>query len=131
MDGLLDILEVTRRENVKLWRNVGGGTADAPAPMGNWVGLRLTEPSPNRDAIGAWVEVQAGDRTLQREVTVGGGTASGQLGWIHFGLGGAANAQVRVTWPGGEVGPWIPVAANGYSTIERGASQAVPWTQGG
>jgi len=131
MDGLLDILEVTRRDNVKLWRNVGGGSADAPAAMGNWIGLRLTEPSPNRDAIGAWVEVQAGDRTLQREVTVGGGTASGQLGWIHFGLGGAANARVRVTWPGGEAGPWIPVAANGYSTIERGASQAVPWTTGG
>jgi len=131
MDGLPDILEVTRRENVKLWRNVGGGSADAPGAIGNWIGLRLTEPAPNRDAIGAWVEVQAGDRTLQREVTVGGGHASGQLGWIHFGLGGARDAQVRVTWPGGEVGPWIPVTANGYVTIDRGATQAVPWSQQG
>jgi hypothetical protein len=128
LDGLLDILEVTRRENVKLWRNVGGGSADAPAAMGNWIGLRLTQPPPNRDAIGAWVEVKAGDRTVQREVTVGGGTSSGQLGWIHFGLGGAGNAQVRVTWPGGDVGPWIPVSANGYVTIDRGASEAVPWS---
>jgi hypothetical protein len=131
MDGLPDILEVTRRENVKLWRNVGGGTAETPAAIGNWIGLRLTEPAPNRDAIGAWVEVKAGDRTLQREVTVGGGHASGQLGWIHFGLGGAGDAQVRVTWPGGEVGPWIPVSANGYVTIDRGAAQAVPWPKVG
>ena len=131
MDGLPDILEVTRRENVKLWRNVGGGTAETPAAIGNWIGLRLTEPAPNRDAIGAWVEVKAGDRTLQREVTVGGGHASGQLGWIHFGLGGAGDAQVRVTWPGGEVGPWIPVSANGYVTIDRGATQAVPWPKVG
>jgi enediyne biosynthesis protein E4 len=132
MDGLPDILEVARRENVKLWRNVGAGTADAAAPTGNWIGLRITEPPPNRDAIGAWVEVKAGDRSLQREVTVGGGHASGQLGWIHFGLGSAADAQVRVTWPDGTVGPWMPVAANGYVTIDRGASQAIPWsTQGG
>jgi hypothetical protein len=132
MDGLPDILEVARRENVKLWRNLGSGSADAGRPMGNWIGLRITEPPPNRDAIGAWVEVKAGDRSLQREVTVGGGHGSGQLGWIHFGLGSAADARVRVTWPDGTVGPWMPVAANGYVTIDRGASQAIPWsTQGG
>jgi len=35
-------------------------------------------------------------------------------------------------WPDGTVGPWMPVAANGYVTIDRGASQAIPWsTQGG
>ena len=63
---------------------------------------------------------------------MGGGHGSGQLGWIHFGLGSAADARVRVTWPDGTVGPWMPVAANGYVTIDRGASQAIPWsTQGG
>ena len=40
-------------------------------------------------------------------MTVGGGHASGQLGWIHFGLGGADGAELRVRWPDGEVGPWI------------------------
>ena len=43
LDGLLDLVEVDRRENVQLWRNVGGGTADAPAPMGHWLGLRLDQ----------------------------------------------------------------------------------------
>ena len=39
-DGLLDLLEVNRRENVTLWRNVGAGTADAPRPLGNWLAGR-------------------------------------------------------------------------------------------
>ena len=43
----------------------------------------------------------------EREVTVGGGDGGGQLGWIHFGLGGAEAAQVRVQWPDRETGPWI------------------------
>ena len=57
--------------------------------MGHWIGVRLQQPAPNVDAIGAWVEVRAGERTTTREVTVGGGHASGQLGWLHFGLGSA------------------------------------------
>ncbi len=43
------------------------------------------------------------------EVTVGGGHASGQLGWIHVGLGDADAAEVRVQWPDGEIGPWMDV----------------------
>ena len=127
MDGLLDLVEVNRRSPVHIWRNVGSGTAASPAPMGNWVGLRLDQAEANHDAIGAWVDVRAGERVTSREVTVGGGHGSGQLGWIHFGLGDADLAEVRVTWPDGEVGPWLPVTANGFATIERGASAVVPW----
>ena len=131
LDGLLDLVEVNRRENVHLWRNVGAGSAAAPAAMGNWLGLRLDQAGPNHDGVGSWVEVRFGDRSTVREVTVGGGHAGGHLGWIHFGLGDANRAQVRVTWPDGEVGPWVPVAANGFATIERGATQPVPWSAGG
>ena len=60
--------------------------------MGDWIALRLNQPGPNHDAIGAWVEVKVGDRTMDREVTVGGGQAGGQLGWIHFGLGSTDTA---------------------------------------
>jgi hypothetical protein len=31
LDGLLDVVLVNRRENVKLWRNVGAGSAESPA----------------------------------------------------------------------------------------------------
>jgi hypothetical protein len=73
------------------------------------------------------VAVAADGRTVEREVTVGGGHAGGQLGWIHFGLGGADHAEVRVTWPDGEVGPTLTVPADTFATIERGAAEPVPW----
>jgi enediyne biosynthesis protein E4 len=127
LDGLLDLVEVNYGDPVRLWRNVGSGTAAAPVPMGNWLALRVTQPGPNRDAIGAWIEIQHGSATLQHEVTVGGGHAGGQLGWIHFGLGSDDSAQVRVQWPDGEVGPWLKATANQFVDIERGAPDVLPW----
>jgi hypothetical protein len=128
LDGLLDLVQVNRRENVTLWRNVGWGTADEPEPMGHWLGLRPRQPGPNGDAIGSWIEVRFGDRTIEREVTVGGGHAGGQLGWIHVGLGEADGAQVRVRWPDGEVGPWLELPADRFAVIERGAAEPELWT---
>jgi hypothetical protein len=121
-DGLLDMVVVVRRENVRLYRNVGSGSAAAAAALGNWIEIRLAQAEGNRDAIGAWLEVRVGERTMLREVTVGGGHASGELGPIHFGLGRAMTAQVRVTWPDGEVGPWQNVGANQRLLVERDAA---------
>ena len=131
LDGMLDLVQVNRRENVSLWRNVGWGDATHPTPMGNWIAVRLEQPAPNRNAIGSWVTVRFGDRTVEREVTIGGGHAGGQLGWIHFGLGDADGAEVRVEWPDGETGPWLELPANGLATIERGADEPRPWTPPG
>jgi len=127
LDGLLDLVEVNLGAPVEVWRNVGSGDAAAPRPLGGWLGLELQQPGPNVDAIGAWIEVKAGDLTMRREVTIGGGHIGGQLGWLHFGLGSTADAQVRVKWPDGEQGPWLHVAANSFETIKRGATEAVPW----
>ena len=128
LDGMLDIVEVNRRENVSLYRNVGSGDLARPEAMGDWIAVRLKQPGPNRDAIGSWIEVRTGGRTTQREVTIGGGHASGELGWIHFGLGGADRAEVRVRWPDGESGPWLELAADRFATIERGATAPRIWT---
>jgi len=128
LDGMLDLVVVNRRENVSVWRNVGWGTAATPEPMGNWIALRLDQPGPNHDAIGAWVEVRVGERVQRRELTVGGGHAGGQLGWIAFGLGSAEGAEVSVQWPDGEVEAWVPVEANRFATIERGASAPAYFT---
>jgi hypothetical protein len=128
LDGMLDLVQVNRRENVSLWRNVGWGSDGAPEPMGAWIAVALEQPGPNRDAIGSWIEVRIGERTIRREVTVGGGHASGELGWIHFGLGDADAAEIRVLWPDGETGPWLGLRADRFATIERGAAQPVIWT---
>jgi enediyne biosynthesis protein E4 len=127
VDGLLDLVEVNLDAPVRLWRNVGDGTASSPGAMGSWLGIRVRQTGANRDAIGALLEVRVGDLTLRRELTIGGGHIGGQLGWTHFGLGPASKADVRVTWPDGEVGPWIGVDANQFVTLERGAGASQPW----
>jgi hypothetical protein len=119
MDGLLDLVEVNYGQPVRIWRNVGSGDATRPAGMGNWLSIRLSEPGGNRDAIGAWIEVQVGKSTLRRELSIGGGHAGGQLGWMHFGVGGAREVQVRVQWPDGEIGPWRRYDANQHVVIQR------------
>lgn len=131
LSGMLDLIEVNYGAPVRVWRNVGAGDAAQPRAMGNWLELRIEQPAPNVDAIGAWVEMRVGDRVLRRERTVGGGHAGGQLGWTHFGLGSAADAEVRVAWPGGETGPWLHVTANQFLVLRRGVNEARPWSPRG
>lgn len=119
MDGLPDLVVVNRNSPAQLWRNTGGGT-------GHWIGLRPTQAAPNRDAVGGWLEVRQGDKVTQRELTVGGGHAGGQSGWLHVGLGDRTRAEVRVIWPDGTAGEWQSLAADGYWTLPRGAAPE-PW----
>jgi hypothetical protein len=128
LDGQLDLVILNRTANVQLWHNVGSGDASSTTPMGHWLGVALRQPAPNVDAIGAWLDVKIGDRTITREVTVGGGHASGELGWLHTGLGAAKEAQVRVEWPDGTVGPWSTVTADQFVTITRDSAAPEPWT---
>jgi enediyne biosynthesis protein E4 len=111
-DGLLDLVVVNRGSKAQIWRNVTEGA-------GNWIALRLKQAAPNVDAIGAWVEVKRGSSVMQREITSGGGHVSGQLGWIHFGLGSAAEAMVRVRWPDGTLGKWETVTSGSRLVLTR------------
>ncbi len=118
-DGLLDMIVVNRWDKAQLWRNVGAGTADKPLPMGHWLQVRLSQAGANRDAVGAWVEVDLGGRVVREELTIGGGHASGHLGWMHFGLGAATSVKLRVQWPFGDWGPWQTVAADAFYRVDR------------
>jgi hypothetical protein len=126
LDGRLDLVEAHYGAPVRIWRNTGpaGGAA-----AGGWLELRLRQPGANADAIGAMVDVRTGDLVQRRELSVGGGHAGGQLGWLHFGLGPAQGADVRVTWPGGQAGPWQHVTAGQLLILEPGHEPA-PWIPG-
>jgi hypothetical protein len=113
-DGMLDMVVVNRLANATLWRNVSAG-------LGGWLQVRLQEDDANRDAIGAWIEVDLDGRVIRRENTIGGGHASGHLGWLHFGLGNAQDVKVRVQWPnnGGQWGPWQVVSPNNFYVLDK------------
>jgi hypothetical protein len=129
-DGLLDMLVVNRWDKAQLWRNVGAANADKAVPMGHWLQLRLRQPGGNRDAVGAWVEVDlgatAGARVLRQELTIGGGHASGQLGWLHFGLGAADQVRLRVQWPHADWSAWQTASADHFYLMDKEQGLS-PW----
>lgn len=104
-DGRLDLLVLNRRAPLELYRNVTPDT-------GHWLQLELDQTGPNRRAVGALVQVTTEEGTQIQEVTVGGGHAGGQAGPLHFGLGDATTATVRVTWPNGDVTEWAGMASD-------------------
>lgn len=112
LDGLVDLVVVNRNAPAQIWRNVTEGA-------GHWAQIALHQPGANPDAIGSWVEVRGGDLRVLREITLGGGHASGHSGWVHLGLGAETAPELRVTWPDGVQGPWQPLPADGFALITR------------
>jgi enediyne biosynthesis protein E4 len=119
LDGRLDLIVVNRRTPVQVWRNTGPLT-------GHWLQLRLQQDGPNRDGIGAWLEIRRGDVISRREITSGGGHVSGQLGWIHMGLGDSPTVELRMLWPDGRQDPWQVVQADAFYIL-RPAAPARRW----
>ena len=109
LDGHLDLAVVNRRAKMELWQNTGS--------TGNWLLVNLEGPAHNSRAIGAFIELDLGDRTVFREVTLGGGHAGGPAGDEHFGLGTVDQIRLRVIWPDGQTGKWQDVRANQRLTV--------------
>jgi hypothetical protein len=114
LDGLVDMVVVNRNSPAQIWRNTS-------ANAGHWIELKIEQPGPNRDAVGAWIEIRCeGIPVMRLEATVGGGHAGGQAGWRHFGLGEVSAAEVRVIWPDGTSDDWQPVDAGSFYILKRG-----------
>jgi enediyne biosynthesis protein E4 len=111
-DGRLDLVVVNRRAALELWQNATPGA-------GNWAAVELRDSGPNTRGVGAWLELRTEAGVQVREVTVGGGHAGGQAGPVHFGLGEAGVAELRILWPDGSVTKWMPVPVNAAVTIAR------------
>jgi enediyne biosynthesis protein E4 len=122
LDGQLDIVVVNRWTSAEIWRSTG-------EISGNWLQIRLSQDGPNRDAIGAVVEIRRGGATERHEIFAGGGHVSGSVGWLHFGLGGASEAELRVLWPNGTEGEWHRLPARSYHVLQPDAAPE-PWSPG-
>jgi enediyne biosynthesis protein E4 len=129
LDGRLDLVESFYGAPARIWRNAGSaGVRDGHGAMAaaHWVALRVRQPAPNGNGIGAVVEIRSGDWRQDRELVVGGGHAGGQLGWLHVGLGPATAPEVRIRWPDGELGTWQAVGLDAFSIVDR-RSGVSPW----
>jgi enediyne biosynthesis protein E4 len=127
LDGMLDVVVNNREADTQVWKNTGFGDAQKPVPMGNWVALKVQQNNSNRNAVGAWIELRAGEKVQRKEISIGGGHAGGSALWHHFGVGVAERVTVRIQWPDGEWGPWIRLYANQFVRIERGRETPAIW----
>ena len=87
---------------------------------GNAVSLRLVGVTSARDAIGATVSVDVGDRQIVRQLTAGNGYQASNEPQLTFGLGNADTARnVTVQWPAGTLEQFGPLpAGSGWLLIE-------------
>jgi hypothetical protein len=115
-DGKLDLLVVNRNGPTEIWRNVSEA-------IGNWIDVSLRQDGANPDAIGAWIEIRDGERTLIREVTSGGGHVSGAKTAVHFGTGSSVAVDLRIIWPDGRVGRWRNVATRASHVVAKGTEE--------
>ena len=112
-DGNLDIVLKSRlAPQVRVLRNqcgVGKGS----------IALRLRGTKSNRDGIGARVEVNGRVQYLN----AGSGYLSQHSKQLHFGLGEAGEAAVRITWPSGEKQEFTELRAGFRYEIEEGSEK--------
>ena len=89
-----------------------------------FVKIKLRATTGNAEAIGAQVEVVAGDRKVSQVLSRGAGFISCQAPELIFGLGGAPAATVTVRWPGGAVEAFGEVTLGARVLLVEGAGEA-------
>lgn len=119
MDGMLDLIVINRKAPASLFRNLGGDAPNGPRLMGNWVQIELQQDGPNPNAVGATISIKSGNNNRIRKINIGGGHASGSLGFVHAGLGVAERAGIRVKWPDGSWSSTYRVFANQFVVIKK------------
>ena len=98
-DGDLDVVFTVNNGPARLFRNDGGN-------KNHWIRLELAGngKTSNRDAIGAKVELKAGDIVCQRQLFPAKSYLSSVELPLTFGLGKLDHAdELTITWPSGKV----------------------------
>lgn len=87
----------------------------------HWLRLKLVGAKSNRDAIGAWVRVRAGGRTISQQVMPAKGYLSQSELPLTFGLGQSTSVDgVEITWPGGAVQKAGPLKVDALNVVTQG-----------
>ncbi len=125
LDGDVDLWTVNRSSpQVRFLRNEG-------PHRHNYLALRLTGSTCNRDAIGARVTVVLSgqdDVRLIRTLRAGDGYLSQSSKTILFGLGESSQIErVEVHWPGGDVEVFAGITPNEYYKLVQGSGRPVKW----
>ncbi len=129
-DGDLDLVTGNWNSGYRLYENLGG--------QNRWLSVELRgddpslNPSPrrqagtsavNRDAVGARVHVTTGDGLTQMQaVKIGAGLGGNNQLPLHFGLGAAASANLRIVWTNGDECALQNVPANQRLTLQYGVT---------
>lgn len=123
-DGDLDLVTGNWNSGYRLYQNQGG--------RNRWlsVELRGDKLSPsrqggtskvNRDAVGARIFLTASDGNRQMQaVRIGAGLGGNNQLPLHFGLGAAASANLRIVWTNGDECRLQNVPANQRLTLQYG-----------
>jgi enediyne biosynthesis protein E4 len=112
-DGDLDILVINLNEPPSLLRNDVTGS-------NSWLKVKLIGTKSNRSAIGARVVVRAEDSTQTQEVQSQSSFLSCNDFRLHFGLGPAKSAEVKIRWPNGDWQTLPNMTANQLVTVKEG-----------
>ena len=118
-DGDTDLLVSNNGGPVQLFLNTIGQDR-------SWIGLRVVQGSPERDAPGALVELRLGDgRTIARRVRTGMSYASSSDPRVLFGLAEADRIEeTRIRWPDGVEETFGTLGVRRYRTLRRGEGKA-------
>jgi len=118
-DGDLDILIVNLNEPPSLLRNDVSGNS-------SWLKVKLIGTKSNRSAIGGRVVVKTTDSMQTQEVQSQSSFLSCNDFRLHFGLGQAKSAEVKIRWPSGDWQTLANVSTNQIVTVREGTGVVRP-----
>lgn len=92
----------------------------------HWLRLKLKGNASNRDAIGAWVTVRSGGRTMSRQVMPTKSYLSQSELPVTFGLGSESTVdEVVITWPGGREQRMTGIPVDQLTVVEEATPKGV------
>ncbi len=113
-DGDADVLLSAGNGPARLYLGNAAGQA-------HWLTLRVVDDAVGRDALGATVYLEAGGRTLRRDVAPASSYLSSNDARVHFGLAAAAAIErVRVRWLDGTLESYAGLEIDRVQLVARG-----------